>query len=121
MLNPKFIRLLREVSISPSSTPNTMSFWHGGRLDDAYEDSINQKKGRTEYGPGLYLTTHHGTARKYSKGSRRLYLLTVAKGNNADDITIPLEDMEKFVKENCVVAKHQIYECCLNLFLLIFS
>ncbi len=30
-----------------------------------------QSKGRYESGPGLYLTTHYETARKYAKGGRK--------------------------------------------------
>ena len=42
-----------------------MNVWHGGKLEDSYQDSISHKKGRWEHGPGLYLTTHYDTAKKY--------------------------------------------------------
>jgi hypothetical protein len=75
-----FKEYLKEDSISPSTEPNTMSLWHGGDLEGAYQETISHKKGRSEWGPGLYLTTHYGTAQKYSKGSRKLYMITIKKG-----------------------------------------
>ena len=64
------------------SETNTMTFWHGGNLDDYNQGAINQKAGRYEYGPGLYLITKYSEAIKYAKGSRKLYKVTVEKGNN---------------------------------------
>jgi hypothetical protein len=93
----KFNKYFTEEVLSPSTEPNTMSFWHGGRLDDAYSEAISHKKGRWEYGPGLYLTTHYGTAQRYSKGNRKLYLITIRKGNDADDVKIPVEEALDFV------------------------
>jgi hypothetical protein len=37
--------------------PDTMNFWHGGSLDNKYENNMAQKNGQYEYGLGLYLTT----------------------------------------------------------------
>lgn len=50
-----------------------MSFWHGGNLHDNYE-AISQKRGRYEYGPGLYLITKYDEAIKYTKGQRKFYI-----------------------------------------------
>lgn len=77
----------------------TMEFWHGGNLD--------VRTGKWEYGPGLYLTTHYGTAKKYAKGSRKFYRITVQKGNPSNTTTIDFFEAEKFVKQYCVVAKRK--------------
>jgi len=71
--------------------------WHGGSLDDGYNETQRHKKGRWEYGPGLYLTTHYETAKKYAKGSRRLYRITVEKGNNIKDMSLSKEKIFQFV------------------------
>ena len=74
-----------------------MNFWHGGNLDD-FNDIISQKNGRYEYGPGLYLITHHDTAIKYSKGSRKLYLITVSNGTDINDGFIDYKAANDFVR-----------------------
>jgi hypothetical protein len=89
--------ILKENLIVCPKIPNTMNFWHGGNLDD-YDDIISQKNGRYEYGPGLYLTNHYDTARKYSKGNRKLYLVTVQKGIDIEDVYINLNSINNFIK-----------------------
>jgi hypothetical protein len=66
-----------------------LTLWHGGNLE-SNEEMIAHKSGRWEYGPGLYLTTHYDTARKYSKGSRKLYKIVVRKGTNIRDVMLPM-------------------------------
>jgi hypothetical protein len=100
-----FRNFLTEIIISPSTTPNTLSLWHGGRLDTSYDETISHKKGRWEFGPGLYLTTHYQTAQTYSKGSRRLYLITLTKGNDAKDTTIPIDKALNWCKEYVIRSK----------------
>jgi hypothetical protein len=77
---------------------NTMVYWHGGNLDN-YSDFIAQKGGRYEYGVGLYLTKKYDVAKRYSKGSRKLYQVTVAKGNDIQNAYISIENAIKFVKQ----------------------
>lgn len=86
--------------------PNTMNFWHGGNLDD-YDDIIAQKSGRYEYGAGLYLTTHYDTAYKYSKGSRKLYLITVEKGVDINDAVLDYEPVKSFIQKYAVSSKRK--------------
>lgn len=92
----QMMRLLNEEKIEIPKIPNTMNFWHGGNLDDYY-DTIAHKKGRHEYGAGLYLTTHYETAKKYSKGGRKLYLITVEIGNDINDSLIDLKNVINFI------------------------
>lgn len=84
----------------------TLTLWHGGNLEFAQEN-IAHKGGRWEYGPGLYLTTHYDTARKYSKGSRKLYRVTVAKGVNLYDVSLPLPTVMAFVNSDVIKAKRK--------------
>jgi hypothetical protein len=81
-----------------------MIFWHGGNLND-YDQPMKHKKGRHEYGPGLYATTHYDTAKKYAKGSRKLYLLEIEKGNELTKSTLPFEVAEKFINSNVTKSK----------------
>ena len=95
----KFIRevIVSENIVTPPDIPGTMNFWHGGNLD-VYDDLIAQKNGRYEYGPGLYLITHYDTAKKYAKGSRKLYLISVATGTDINDAMIPVENVKEFIQ-----------------------
>jgi hypothetical protein len=88
---------LAEDEIKVPEIPNTMTFWHGGNLDD-YDDVIAQKNGRYEYGAGLYLTTSFDVVSKYTKGSRKLYLITVENGVEISDAIIPEESLKAFIK-----------------------
>ena len=89
-------QFLTEKIIIEPNIPNTKNYWHGGNLDN-YDEIISQKNGRYEFGAGLYITTHYDTARKYSKGSRKLYLITVENGNSIDKSYIPVEKAMDFI------------------------
>jgi len=91
---PLFITELQESEQYAKS--GTMTLWHGGNLNDNL-GLISQKTGRFEYGSGLYTTTHYDTARKYSKGSRKLYQITLAKGVSANDAMIDYAAALNFV------------------------
>lgn len=97
---------INEAVVAVPDIPNTMSFWHGGNLDN-YDDVIAQKNGRYEYGPGLYIINHYGTAQKYAKGSRKMYMITVELGQDINDATIDLETLNTFVDEYVVTAKRK--------------
>ena len=100
-----FKQFINEEVISPSKEPNTISLWHGGNLDDAYDDTISHKKGRFEFGAGLYCTTHYYTAQKYSKGSRKLYLITIKKGRDARTTEIDYNKSIDFVNDYVIKSK----------------
>lgn len=89
-------KVLSENIITLPNIPNTRNYWHGGNLDE-YDDVIAQKNGRYEYGPGLYLITKFEIAKKYSKGSRKLYIITVENGNEISNSTIPEENVRDFI------------------------
>jgi hypothetical protein len=92
----KITEQLHEETIEISNDPNTLSFYHGGNLD-RYDDTLSQKKGRYEYGAGLYLTTHYETAAKYAKGSRKMYLIIVNKGNDINKMPLIFEKAKSFI------------------------
>jgi hypothetical protein len=97
---------LNEEIVTPPSIPNTMNFWHGGKLND-FNDIIAQKNGRYEYGPGLYLITHHGTALKYAKGGRSLYIVTVELGTDIHDAKFDIGVLTEFIKKYVITSKRK--------------
>ncbi len=46
--------------------------WHGARAWEGPPSIREARKGRTEAGPGLYLTTSYETATKYAKGGGKI-------------------------------------------------
>lgn len=83
-----------------------MVFWHGGNLDQ-FDDTIAQKNGRYEYGPGLYLTEEYRVAQKYAKGGRKMYLVSVSKGVDINDAKLAIEDAVGFVNRYVMVANRK--------------
>jgi len=68
--------------------------YHGGTM----AAPSAPKKGRWEFGPGLYLTTSYDLARKYGGGSRRVYRCEVARGNEINSVRIPAPAVEGWLK-----------------------
>lgn len=102
MKNPKTQMKLSKI-FEDLNNP-TMKFYHGGNLDFKSDYIIN-KKGRYEYGVGLYLTTSLEVAEKYAKGSRKLYEVIVSDGTQIKDVEIPLEQVTDFIKQNVLTKK----------------
>jgi hypothetical protein len=98
------IKTIHEDKISPSKDPDVMSFWHGGDLD-SIKDMVKFSKSRYEYGPGLYLTTSYNLALNYSKGSRKLYMVNVRKGNDLSDFRLSVDVVKEFLSMNGSKAK----------------
>jgi predicted GNAT family acetyltransferase len=97
---------LMENMVTPPSIPNTRNFWHGGNLSE-YSDIIAQKNGRYEFGAGLYLTTQYDIAKKYAKGSRKLYIVSVQVGNDIQDSFIDTEKAISFIKQFVLTNKRK--------------
>lgn len=85
---------------------STLTLWHGGNLEYGQEN-ISHKGGRWEHGPGLYLTTHYDTARKYSKGSRKLYRVVIKKGTNIQDVNLPVSAVMDFAESYFIKSKRK--------------
>lgn len=84
-----------------------IKLWHGGNLDDIKAD-LSHKSGRYEYGAGLYLTSSYEVVKKYSKGSRKLYLVTVKEGNSVDNTKLNFDACKEFINTNTIKAKISI-------------
>lgn len=97
---------LSEDDASPKETADTLTLWHGGNLDD-YDDVIAQKNGRYEYGPGLYLTTSYDVVEKYKKGGRKLYMITIEKGNDLGESMISYDICVEFVRKHVIKNKQK--------------
>ena len=93
-------------TVTKITATKKLVLWHGGDLD-ARQDNVKPKKGRWEFGPGLYLTTHYDTAKKYAKGARKLYQVTIKEGNNLDDVDIDLVAVENFVNRYVTKSKRE--------------
>jgi len=99
-------KIIQESIIVPPQIPGTMNFWHGGNLDE-YDDVIAQKSGRYEYGPGLYIITKYEVASKYAKGSRKMYLITVEKGVDINDVFFNFDTAKEFVNQYVIKNKRK--------------
>lgn len=82
------IMSLNEEEIQITKEPGTMLFFHGGDLDNINSD-IEQKTDRQKFGSGLYLTTRYEVVQKYTKGSRKFYLVSVTPGTEIDTVKLP--------------------------------
>lgn len=98
--------ILNENEVLAPDIPNTRNFWHGGNLSE-YSDIIAQKNGRYEFGAGLYLITRYDVAKKYAKGSRKLYIVTVENGNDIHDSTIETNKAIDFVSKYAITSKRK--------------
>lgn len=86
-----------------------MKLWHGGRnLESDYDQPKKATKGRWEYGPGLYLTTHYETAYKYAKGGGKTYQVHFELGTNINDVLIKFDDAVEFIQSNVTKSKRTI-------------
>jgi hypothetical protein len=85
---------------------NIISLWHGGRdLHLSYHKPKVCAKGRWEHGPGLYLTTHYETARKYAKGGGATYKVELELGNHIKNIDLHIDNILDFVKRSVIKSK----------------
>ncbi len=85
-----------------------ITLWHGGRNLEYFHDKTQiSPKGRWEHGPGLYLTTHYETARKYAKGGGKTYKVTIELGTHIKDVTIHIDEVLNFVLKNVIKSKQK--------------
>lgn len=85
-----------------------IELWHGGRnLESNYKEFGGTTKGRWEYGPGLYLTTHYERARDYAKGGGKTYLVTVEEGNTIEKTLIDITLVNEFVSRHVIKSKQK--------------
>lgn len=88
------------------STP--LVLWHGAHRWDGPPRIIPSRKGRVEYGPGLYLTTSVSTAASYAKGGGVLMRFELDPDIRwLEDARLPPETMIAFVKNQYRLRKKQ--------------
>jgi len=97
---------IKEEEIALPNDPNLMHFFHGGDLDEIKYDLV-QRSDRQVYGPGLYLITSWDVAKKYAKGGRKMYIVSVEKGTDLEDKTIDFETLSEFLKRYLPAKKAQ--------------
>lgn len=85
---------------------NTMHFYHGGNLD-TISDYITHRKGRAEFGAGLYATGNIDVARKYAKGSRKLYEIWIEKGNDIRYCFLDKDKCLDFINSCAIASKRK--------------
>ena len=102
----KLLDLLKESELEIPDIPNTMNFWHGGDLDNI-KDDFRFNKNRIMFGIGLYLAKKYEVAKKYSKGRRKLYLVTIENGNDISNSLFDTNACIEFVKNYCITSKRK--------------
>jgi hypothetical protein len=95
----KTIMGISEEMIEIPNDSSLMNFFHGGDLDEIKYD-IQQKTDRQQYGSGLYLTTYYDVAKKYAKGNRKMYLVSVQKGMDINDKKVDIETLMQFLNQS---------------------
>ena len=76
-------------------------FWHGSQSSSwsPREDIRPAKKGRTEAGPGIYLTTSYERARSYAKGGGTVFLVEVdPRIRWIDSVRLDLSEASRLVE-----------------------
>jgi hypothetical protein len=96
-MNIKLI-IEQEVDNTVNNADNIMRFYHGGNLDNIDSDYVFKTK-KMEFGAGLYLTNNYRVVEKYTRGSRKLYLVEVYKGNDIKDVELDYNLVVSFLKK----------------------
>ena len=81
-----------------SITTAPLKLFHGGKSWDGPLELTGGRKGKTENGPGFYLTTSFSTARSYAKGGQRVFEMLVEPDLHwMHDVKVPLHVLVDFV------------------------
>ncbi len=74
-----------------------ISLWHGSRGWEGSPTIRPSRKSRAELGPGIYVTTHFETARKYAKGGGLVRRLVFNPRLTLENAALSLSDAADFV------------------------
>ena len=77
---------------------NTFQIWHGSRRWDGDPEIQAAKKGRAEWGAGIYGSTHFETCTGYAKGCGKVQLLTIQNTRVLEKSCLPLEVVIDYIK-----------------------
>jgi hypothetical protein len=98
------------------TTKDTFVIWHGSQRWSDEPEIRAAKKGRAEWGAGIYGSTHFETCGGYAKGSGKVRLLEVQKSRVLEKSAIPmstaLDFVNKFVPRS---RREEILEDCNDL------
>lgn len=72
--------------------------WHGGNRWDGQAEIRPAKKGRAEWGPGIYGTTNYFRASQYAKGGKVTQLIEFQPRLLLSEAAIGLDTLADFVK-----------------------
>ena len=76
-----------------------LQLWHGGRLEGPAEPRPS-RSGHYESGPGIYLTTQYERARRYSRGGKSTYIVTLSTPIRwLEDVKVSADVMVQWVHE----------------------
>lgn len=92
------VKSLNEDDKINNSNNTTMKFYHGGNLENIDSDYVFKTK-KMEFGAGLYLTNDYRVVQKYTRGSRKLYLVEVYKGTDINDVQLDYNYVINFLKK----------------------
>ena len=95
--------------VTESKSVRTLKTYHGGNLDELFDFSKATSASRYEYGPGLYLTTNYNVAKKYARGNRKLYMVTIEEGTDISDVMLDMTRVTEFVKSNVIKSRQKDY------------
>lgn len=89
--------------LSSGGSPNTAAplvFYHGAqRWEGPPEIRPSKTKKVAVHGPGIYLTTHRGTATRYAKGGGTVMRMELSPDLRLlSDVELPVEEMIAFVR-----------------------
>lgn len=79
--------------------------WHGGNRWDGSAEIRPAKKGRAEWGPGIYGTTNYFRASQYAKGGKVTQLIEFEPRLFLSEAAIGLDTLAEFVKANAPRSK----------------
>lgn len=79
--------------------------WHGGSRWEGAPEIRPAKRGRAEWGPGVYGTTSYFRASRYAKGGKVVQLVEFAPRLLLGRAAIGLDTLTSFVKQNAPGSK----------------
>lgn len=80
--------------------------WHGGNRWEGGPEIRAAKRGRAEWGPGIYGTTNYFRASQYAKGGKVVQLVEFKPRLYLDETAIGLNTLTEFVKAKAPKSKH---------------
>lgn len=80
--------------------------WHGGNRWTGRAEIRSAKKGRAEWGPGIYGTTDYFRANEYAKGGKVTQLVEFQPRMLLSEAAIGLHTLAEFVNSSAPKTKH---------------